>query len=148
MADQRENILNRLVPVCLSVTGINASVRNRRDVPGIVRPAAIILDGAEAKRETEKRVHFSERQMMEMKPEIRIIARSDDGVDAGALMSVLRGRLVAAILTDPDLRNYVGTNGDIQFEEFAVDEPDPDGREFRATLGMTFTYPFHLSDFA
>lgn len=148
MADQRENILNRLVPVCLGVTGINAAVRNKKDVPGIVRPAAIILDGSESKRETEKHVKFSARQMMEMMPSIRIIARSDDGVDAGALLSTLRGRLVGAILSDADLRSYVGANGDIQFDEYSVDEPDPETREFRATLGMTFTYPFHLSDFS
>lgn len=148
MADPRENILNRLVAVCAGVTGIAAVARNKLDVPGIARPAAIIMDGAESRRETEMRPRRGwAKQMMELRPEIRLRIRNDTGEDAGAQASVLRGRLVAAIYGDIQIREYVGTNGDIQFDEFSVDEPDPETREYRASLGMTFTYPFNLADF-
>lgn len=148
MADPREAILTRLVEVCAGVESIAASVRNALDVQGIARPAAIILDGAESWKETEFRpLRAFSKQMMELRPEIRLRLRADTGAAAGALASVLRGRIVAAIYADAELKSYVGTNGRIQFDEFSVDEPDPETREYRASLGMTFIYPFHLSDF-
>ncbi len=147
MADRRENILNRLVAVCASVTGISGAARNTREIRGVLGPVAIIWDGAAVPREREKRVKFSSRETLDMRPDIRLIVRGDDGVAAGALLSTLFGRLAGAILSDEELRGYVGTSGDIKLDEFSVDEPDPDAKLFRASLGMTFTYPFHLSDF-
>jgi hypothetical protein len=148
MADPREPILARLAVVCAAVTGVAAVVRNKRDVPGLARPAVIILDGAETRREMEeKRVRWSQVQIMDMSPTIRIIIRGDDGPESGALLSLFRGRLAYAVLNDATLRSLVGTNGDIQFEDFSIDEPDPETREYRATMTMVFTYPFRLSNF-
>jgi hypothetical protein len=149
MADPREPILARLAVVCAAVTDVAAVARNKRDVPGLARPAVIILDGAEARREMEeKRVRWSQVQFMDMSPTIRIIIRGDDGAEAGALLSLFRGRLAKAILSDATLRGLVGTNGDIQYDDFGLEEIDPEGREFRATFTITFSYPFRLSDFS
>lgn len=146
MADNRENILSRLVVVCAGVTGIASAERNRLDASGLLRPAVIVLDGAESKIETEYRVRYSRRQMMGLSPAIRIFTRADSGAEAGGIFNVYRGRLVKAILTDATLRSYVGTSGDIQYEDFSVSEPEPEPREYRAELTILFIYPFHLSD--
>lgn len=151
MTDLREQILARLTLVCAGVTGIAAAARNRLDVPGLYRPAAIVLDGAEQlllDRPGGSNARFGQVQLMELSPEIRLLLRADDGDDAGAVTSLFRGRVVNAILSDASLRSVLGVNGAMRYEGCSMPEPSPDTKEPRLDINIVFTYPLRLSDIA
>lgn len=150
MADIREQILSRLVMVCAGVTGIVSAGRNLTDVPQNARPAAIVWGGAEQVRlaVTGQRYRHSEVQTMDLTPQVLVLVRADTGAEAGALMSLFRGRLVNAILSDATLRGLVTTNGAIRYEGCNEVEPTPESKEPRLELQFVFTYPLKLSDLA
>lgn len=150
MTDRREAILSRLVTVCGAVDGINAVDRNRLDVSEMLRPAVIVLDGSEhlvtAQPTSGREATVSEKQRMELLPQIIIALRGNGGGEAGALLTLYRARVVAAILNDTDLRANVTTNGGIRYEGCVVPAPDPEAREFRIDLNLVFTYVWSLSE--
>jgi len=146
VADPREAILNRVVVVCGSVTGIQAAARNRLDVAALRRPAAIVHDGAEQLLDAPQGERRSRLQRMELAPGVTVVIRGDDGAEAGALMTLYRSRIVFAILNDAELIALVGTNGGIRYEGATVALPDAEAREYRITIDLVFTYPFYLSD--
>lgn len=148
MADIREQILARLVTVCAGVTGVVSVGRNLTDVPLMQRPAVMINGGAEQLLTRHERARFSQVQMMELTPHVILLVRADTGAEAGALMSLLRGRLVNAILADATLRALVTTNGGIRYEGCSENEPTPESKEPRLELQIVFTYPLKLSDLA
>lgn len=150
MTDQREAILSRLVTVCSGVEGVNAADRNQLDVSEMARPAVIVLDGTETlvtAQPTSGRVAtVSEKQRMELHPQIIIALRGNSGGEAGSLLTLYRNRVLAAILNDTALRNSVTTNGSIRYEGCVVPPPDAEAREYRIDLNLVFTYVFSLSD--
>jgi hypothetical protein len=149
MIDVREQILERLPVVCAGVTGIGAVARNRLDVPGLTRPAVLIMDGVEETsldRPAGGIKRFSQIQFMELTPEIRILLRADDGTDAGAVTSLFRRRVISSILNDAALQAIMGANGIIRYGGCSVPEPDPQTKEPRLDLTFVFTYPLRLSD--
>lgn len=150
MADIREQILARLVTVCTGVTGIVTAERNRTDVPLNARPAVTINGGAEQLLSRAPTTRFGEKQLMELTPQILLLVRSDTGSEGGSLMSLFRGRLVAAILADAILRTLVGTSGGcgIRYEGCNETEPTPESKEPRLEIQIVFTYMLRLSDIA
>lgn len=150
MADIREQILTRLVTVCAAVTGVVTAGRNLTDVPLMARPAVLVSGGAEQVRiaVTGHRYRHSEVQTMDLTPGITLLVRSDTGAEAGSLMSLFRGRLVAAILADTTLRSLVTTNGAIRYDGCNETEPTPESKEPRLELQIAFTYPLRLADLA
>lgn len=150
MTDQREAILSRLVTICGTVEGINAVDRNRLDVSELMRPAVIILDGTEhliAAQPTNARdATVSERQRMQLLPQIIIAVRGNGGGEAGGLLTLYRNRVVAVILNDAALRSSVTTNGGIRYEGCTVQAPEAEAREYRIDLNFVFTYIFDLSE--
>lgn len=149
MADIREQILLRLVAVCAAVSGIQAAARNRLDVPALQRPAVLINGGGEQLLSSPRpAARFGQVQLMELTPQITLLVRSDDGNEAGALLSLYRSRLAAAILGDTSLRSLVTTNGGIRYEGCAEPDPIPESKEARLELQIAFTYPLKLSDLA
>lgn len=153
MADIREQILARLVVVCQGVTGISAVARNKLDVPGLVRPAVLINGGAEQLLSRAPAARFSEVQLMELTPQVLLLARADDGNEAGTLLSLYRNRVVVAVLGDGPgsppggtLRDLVTRNGGIRYEGCAEPELTPESKEPRLELQFVFTYPLKLSD--
>ena len=152
MADQREAILSRLVAVCGAVAGINAVDRNRLDVAGMLRPAVIILDGAETvglpPAFDARGATVSHEQRMELRPTIIIAVRGDGGAEAGSLLTLYRNRVLAAILTDATLIASVSRNGGIRYEGCIVPEPDAEAKEYRIDLQIVFVYRFTLADLA
>lgn len=147
MADQRETILNRLVAVCGAVPGINAAGRNMLAVAGLARPAVVIQDGAETLLDAPQGMRTSRAQRMELSPLIVIMLRGDDGAEGGALLTLFRSRIVAAVLTDAALLDAV-VDGGIRYEGVSVEAPGAEAREYRAELNIVFTTMFRLSDFA
>lgn len=155
MTDTRELILSRLVEVCAGVSGIAAATRNRPDAPanGTIRPrpAVVIAGGAEQMTlapAAGRRGYISQVQLMELSPQITILARADTGSEAGALLSLYRSRVVSAVLSDATLIGYVGTNGGIRYEGCAEPDPLPESQEPRIDVTLVFTYPLNISDLA
>lgn len=149
MADIREQILARLVTVCEGVTGIVSVGRNLTDVPLMARPAVTINGGAEQMISSPPPgARFSQVQLMELTPGITLLLRADTGAEAGSLMSLFRGRLVNAILSDATLRSLVTTNGAIRYEGCNEVDPTPESKEPRLELQFVFAYPLRLSDLA
>lgn len=147
MADIREQILARLVTVCAGVTGIVSAGRNLTDVLLMSRPAVTINGGAEQMVSSPRpAARFSQVQLMELTPGIMLLVRSDTGTEAGSLMSLFRGRLVNAILSDATLRTLVTTNGGIRYEGCNEVDPTPESKEPRLEINIVFTYPLKLSD--
>ena len=118
MTDQREAILSRLVTICGAVAGINAADRNRLDVSQMLRPAVIVLDGTERTvtppLTNARGASVSDKQRMELLPQIIIALRGDSGGEAGTLLTLYRNKVLAAILTDATLLASVTPNGGIR----------------------------------
>jgi hypothetical protein len=91
---------------------------------------------------------FSQVQLMDLTPGIMLLVRSDTAAEAGSLMSLFRGRLVAAILADATLRSLVTTNGAIRYDGCNEVDPTPESKEPRLELQIVFTYPLRLADLA
>lgn len=148
MADQREVILSRLAALCASVSGIAAVVRNALDVPSNARPAVIIQDGIEAMSNQPDTVRYSEIQRMELSPGVSVYIRAGGSADPGVLLSRYRSAIVAAVLSDGQLRDAVGTNGRITYQGCVVLPPDAEAKEHRLDITLTFSYAFRLGDLA
>lgn len=146
MADVREEILARLLVVCAGVTGIAGAIRNQLDLAYNARPGVAVLDGSEQLLDAANGARFSEVQRMELSPQITLLVRADNGSEAGALMTLYRGRIVSAVLSDATLRGYVGRTGGIRYEGCSVPEPTPETKEPRMDISIVFTYPFRVSD--
>ena len=146
MADQRELILSRLAALCASVSGITAVVRNALDVPSNARPAVIIQDGIEAMSNQPDTVRYSELQRMELSPGVSVYIRAGGTADPGVLLSRYRSAIVAAVLSDGQLRDAVGTNGRITYHGCVVLPPDAEAKEHRLDITLTFVYAFRLDD--
>lgn len=146
MADTRELILARLAVVCGAVAGVSAVARNRLDVAGIARPAVIVQDAIEQLLDRPQGARHSELQRMELSPGVTIIVRGGGTADPGALLSLYRSAVVAAVLRDADLIALCGTTGGIRYEGCLVPPPDAEGKEHRIDLTLVFTYPLLLSD--
>jgi hypothetical protein len=149
MADQREAILSRLLAVVTGANGIASAVRNSLDVTKLARPAIVILDGHEQLVDTPMPARgqvTSGVQRMELAPQIAVHIRANNAVDAGALLSLYRTRIVAAVLSDATLAGYLGTNGRTRYEGATVAPPAPEGNEHRIDLMLVFTYVLRLED--
>ena len=146
MVDARELILARLALVCRAVEGVQAAVRNRLDVAGLARPAIILHDGIEQLLDQPQGARHSELLRLELSPGITVVLRGSGTADPGALLSLYRSRVVAAVLTDTELQSLTGTNGRIRYEGCLVAPPDAEGKEYRLDITIVFTYAFRLGD--
>jgi hypothetical protein len=150
VTDRREAILSQLVAVCGAVEGIVAVGRNQLDVETLKRPAVVVLDGSEELTEDPpprgRTGNRSQVQRMNLTASLVILIRSNDGIEAGALLSQYRNRLITAAVSDPGLTSLTGSNGGIRYEGCTVMPPEAEGREHRLELSVLFTYPFFLSD--
>lgn len=146
MADTRELILARLAAVCAGVAGVSAVVRNRLDVAGLARPAVIVQDAVEQMLDRPQGARHSELQRMELSPGLTIVVRGGGSADPGALLSLYRSAILAAVLRDAQLINLCGANGGIRYEGCLVPPPDAEGKEHRIDITLVFTYVLVLSD--
>lgn len=148
MRDIRDEILIRLAEVCRNITGVAAVGTNCLDVAGLVRPAIIINDGTEdvgLERSNSAR-RYSQIQLMDLTPEIKLLLRTTDASDARRLVSVFRGRLISAILSDSELQGILSANGAIRYSGCTSPDPSPETKEPRLDFTFVFTYALKLSD--
>ncbi len=161
MASGRETILARLLLLAQGVPGINAAVRNAADVPGLVRPAIIIEDGAEALDVSPidggvgaakpRGVRLSQRQRMAMTPDIKILA-SASAAAVGTLLNQCAERFIAALMQDEELLAAVGIDpasktgvGEIRYEECLLEPAPATSTERRLTLKLIFVYIYQTA---
>ncbi len=150
MTDVREQILARILVVLGTVEGVARVARNRPDVPGLSRPAAVLHDGGESERDKGlggRAVGQQDRriQVFDLAPIIHLLIGADIA-DIGGLLSMLRLRILAAILNDSELITLRGRNGEIRYAGCQVDPPGPESREGRMEINLTITYVLRVSD--
>jgi len=143
--DKREQILARLTTVCGSVQGIVSAKRNVLDVPLLGRPALVVQDGSEERLDAPASANRSGVQRLQLTPQIWLLVRGSAD-DAGPLMSLFRGRLIAAVLQDQTLLDLTGTSGGIRYDGVTVNEPTPETKEPRMDVNFTFVYTLNLND--
>jgi hypothetical protein len=147
MADPRETILAQLVVIAQGVDGVVSAVRNAVDAPNIERPTFLIHDGAEtflSKPISERR---SRVQLIELTPQIVILAAASP-VDLGTLLNSFRARFLSAVLADAVLLSVIPLTGDgeIRYEGCTFEPSGAESREGRMELHFVFTYVFRASD--
>jgi hypothetical protein len=110
MTDVREEILLRILAVLAALPGIETAARNRLELSGTRRPAAILHDGVEEESSQDSAApppRGSLKQFMSLQP--RIVIMMGDSSDAiGAAMSAFRAALLPAILGDATLQQLCG----------------------------------------
>ena len=110
MIDTRELILLRILAVLGGLSGIVTAARNRLELSGTNRPAAILHDGVEEESSQDSNApppRGSLKQFMSLQP--RIVIMMGDSSDAiGAAMSAFRAALLPAILGDATLQQLCG----------------------------------------
>lgn len=151
MADLREAILTRLLEVGGAVDGVKSAVRNSLDVSKLQRPAVVILDGAEQLRDAplpSRGQVVQSLQRMELAPLIAVHIRANNAVDAGALLSLYRSRLLWSLFNDAELLGLLGNNGDLRYEGASVAAPAPEGTEHRIDLIIALGYVLNMADLA
>lgn len=150
MTDKRELILARLFVVLSGVTGITEKARNRGDLPSDKRPGIIMLDGDEvANRDAFGRGRPPAGQnLIVASPEIYIVPKNKKPVNetVGEDLNALRAKIVKAVLTDADLIELVGSNGEIRYEGMATDLGEDKTLEGKARLLFAFQYVLRPTD--
>ena len=130
----RENILNRLLEIGKTVTGIEDAFRNRGFLKTDKRPCIVVLDGDETPRlslDTRRlrgRVGFMAPQIVQMRPELYIIPEevrvtgvNESDVNVGTTINDIRSRYLQAIWTDAPLAAFVGSNGNMVYNGMSTD---------------------------
>lgn len=144
--DKREAILARVVQVCAALPGIVSAQRNVIDVPLLQRPAVVVQDGGEERLDAPaSATHRSDAMRMELTPQLWLFVRGS-AADAGALLSLFRGRILQAVAHDQTLLDLTGTVGGIRYEGCMVVEPAPETKETRMDVNFTFVYTLRLGD--
>lgn len=149
MVDVREAILSRLFTVIGGITGVAAVGRNRRDVPGLARPAIVLDDGPEAPAESPEIDRLSRVTVIDMVPHLTILA-GDDAVNIGTLLNTLLTRLKFAVLSDAELWGLVSRQQKpaIRFVSSDMVAAGPESKEGRMEVSFALIYVLKLSDLA
>ncbi len=149
--DRREQILERLFVICQTISGVQAVVRNRGELPATKRPAIVLLDGDEVAREPvqqrQGRLTLAP-NLIDLTPEIYAIMdqREPSNEGIGPDMNSLRVLLLLAISGDQELAAILGSNGEIKYNGCNTDMASGRSMEGQMMLSMTFTYALRMSD--
>lgn len=142
--DRREAILARLVVVAATVPGVKKVVRNQKGLSDDQMPGIAIYDADEEADEDEggrgRPPHSP--NIVTMTPEIfLLLAGLPENV--GTLINNFRAAFLSKVLLDSELRNLVGTNGEIRYRGCATGLTQ--GRQMSGEMGVniSFSYPFN-----
>lgn len=167
--DRRQQILDRLWDI-LSVLTIDLAggpnggsqikagniVRNRNDLQADKVPGMIILDADEVRSTTQLKAppgHQQNRmpaQIMKMTPEIYVVldVRGVTNENVGKDLNTARLAILNAIMTDEQLQEIVGSNGDIVYDGCVTDLARNRMMKGQLGISITFTYPLIVKEFA
>lgn len=133
MTTKREQILERILQVLGTVSGITAAYRNRAEFPDDKLPAAALLDGGESLTQeiTPNKSVKMPPAIFSLRPQVFVILKPRDdmsnttleGVVApiGEELSEYLDRVIQAVVNDPTLVSLVGSNGQILYRGSETD---------------------------
>lgn len=143
MADVREAVLVRLLAIAEGIEGVAKTGRNVLDVTGRARPAIIIFDGSENDGDegaTASRSRPSQSPMLiQMIPDIQLV-HGAAATEIGTGINALRAKTIKAILTDAELKQIVGGNGEIRYQGCSTDLEKGQSMEGEMHLHFVFRY--------
>lgn len=141
MADVREAVLVRLLAIAADIDGVVKTGRNVLDVTGKSRPAIIILDGSEEEDEGNagRARPPNSPNLMHMIPDIQLL-HGAAAEEIGPAINGLRAKTIKAILTDAELRQIVGSNGEIRYQGCSTDLEKGQSMEGEMHLHFIFRY--------
>lgn len=145
MVARRERILARLFVVLTAVPGMAASIRNRGDAQSDKRPFVQLLDADEAADRsafTRGRPSNSP-NLITMSPEIYVTMKNKKPTNptVGTDLNALCTAVIKAVITDAELNELVGGNGEIRYEGLATDLGEDRTQEGKARVVIVFVYP-------
>lgn len=143
MRDRREEILARLVVIGSVVGGFSTVARNEDNIPGLNRPAYVVLDGDEETNDSDEGYGrpSNKPEIVWMSAEIvLLLGKSASAV--GTDLNTNRRVVISTIKNDASLRSSVGTNGEIRYaglgSEFAS------GRTMEGEMRLSFRFKYLL----
>ena len=146
MKDRREEVLARLVAIgsALSYTTV---ARNEDNIPGLNRPAFVVLDGDEtADDSTEGRGRPSNApEIVRMDVEV-ILLLGKTASAVGSDLNARRRAAIVAIKTDSALISSISTNGEIRYLGLATEFASGRTMEGEMRLSFRFKYPLIISE--
>lgn len=158
MRDVHEEILERLVTVIGTVTGITAVYRNRSELPAEKLPGAVVLDGSEDIRSNIGGKSFVQMPpaVFTLKPYVYIVLQLRDDITnntvggvsnpVGQELSSFRVKALNAVLNDETLLALCGPNGQIEYRGYATDmEPGQPIGSLGAQIQLKFTFSYTLN---
>ena len=148
--DRRELILVRLLVILQGIPGVTLGARNRGSVSGKAQPALVMHDAVEEATEisySREGVHYAYKALMRLSPQIYILLGNPSDV-IGSDVSAMRQLLVPAIWTDPTLRGYCGSNGDVRYIGCGLTTETGETREARLDVKFEFIYVLSASELA
>lgn len=142
MAWKRELILAQLAVVLNGIADVEF-VRNRQ-LTSDKRPAIQLLDSDEvADRAYQGRGRpANSPNMIVLSPEIFVIGKNKKPVNetVGTDLNIVCAKVIKAVLTDTDLINLVGSNGEIRYDGLVTDLGEDRTIEGKARVGISFVY--------
>lgn len=142
MIDKRELILARLLAIANNVAGVKKAWRHKGRLSETARPAIVILDADEAAEITDPPSHSPRApRRVVMTPEIYLMLSGQPG-EVGTDINLFRANFLHDVLTDADLRDIVGTNGDIRYQGCATGLAE--GRSLEAEMGVSISFLYIL----
>lgn len=152
--DRREEILVRLETVILPSVVMTPSIahiaRNSVGIPDDKRPAIVLLDGDEAgilqPKHPDPRMGMAP-QLVTMAPEIFYLAGDlPENQMPGTHLNLAKCKIMDAIVSDVELRQICGRNGQIGFGGMETDMKTGSTVSGEAKINPIFTYPFIPSE--
>jgi len=147
MSDKRELILARLFIVLGTIPGVDACVRNRGDLPVNKRPAITLLDGDESAKEStfDRGRMGASPNIVVMSPEIYVVLADNKQSPQliGPALNAFRAAIIKAVLTDAELQNLVGGNGEIRYEAAVTDLAR--GRTIDGEIGIHISFKYVIN---
>jgi hypothetical protein len=152
MPDKRELILSRLFEVLQEVDGVVTAVRNRGLLKNERLPAVVLLDGDESSvraGEGRGRVSMSP-ATVRMRPQIFFLleVRTPQNVNVGQDLNAKRVEIIRRVAQDDELRQLVGSNGDITYFGCVTDLKSGNSVQGELQIDIAFTYhldPYNLT---
>jgi hypothetical protein len=142
---KREQILARLFAIYEGIPGIQEAVHNRA-VTSEKRPALQLFDSDEvADKAYEGRGRPSNSpNFVIMSPETYVVLKNVRPVNdtVGIDLNTICAAVIKAVITDQELNELVGSNGEIRYDGLVTDLGEDRTVEGKARIGLSFKYVF------
>lgn len=147
MRDRREEILSRLPAIGTAIGGFSTIARNEDNIPGLNRPAYVVLDGDEEVSDSDEgRGRPSNApQLVWMSVEV-VLLLGKTAPAVGTDLNALRRKVISAVKGDSALNSAVGANGEIRYGGLSSEFASGKTMEGDMRLSFRFRYPLIVSE--